>query len=893
MQKYVCFVLPLLLLGSLAQGQSDITQWGGTITTNTPMAYGSPSDLIVPNNGNLDYWTPSGTVTLGFQAVKSVVLSAYALGCGQYNTYGPTNWTLSGSNDGASWTILDTQTGQSFGSSSPQTYPLTANTTAFSYYQLSFTAFSTPGFLVLSQWQLFTLAPPPPPPAPVLNGNAISGTEANLTWTDSPGLTDSLYVERSTNGTNFSPVALPMTPGVLSYYDQTLTPSTTYYYRVRAKNGSGSTYSNVVQFKTSNLTGQSTDITTDGGSLSASADNVGTGEVATNLIDHNISTKWLVFAAQDPSGQLSAVYKPTGSYIVTGYGLTTANDNPPRDPGSWSFSASNDSVHWITLDTEANQLGNNAARLTNFNYFLSNPGTTAYKYYQITFTADNGASDGVAYQVGEWEIYGVDALSPAIPSGLTVTDSTVTSLTLSWSEAAGNPVDNFRLQRSTDGFTFATIDTLGAGLTSFVDKNLYDSTRYYYRLQALGSRSTAVSGWSDVASASTTFTPGLPLIPGQLTTAFVIDSVVGLQWVNRAYDATGIQIERSVDGINFIPIDSVSMGATTFNDSTVWPAFPYYYRVTAFNTQGSAAGYSNVDTVITTGFNDPPILTQINPPQNVCSNSAVYRFNLSGLTGGTIGTESTQQLTVTNITTDTVSAGFFSNLSFTPAVSNGVATFTVQGSGTAKYGDTATVIITVMDNGGTLNSGTDSATFSLQLVYTPFTVSISADKDTVNVPRYTIVHLTASTNYASTTPNYAWDNVPGIEGSLDNIILNAEPLAPTTYTVHATTTAGCTASAQINLVPIQGQLISNVITPNGDGINDTWIIWGISQYPNNTVKVFDRSGHLVYTKTGYTNDWNGTIDGRPLDEGAYYYIVDYGDGQKPVSGMLTIVRDHQ
>lgn len=85
---------------------------------------------------------------------------------------------------------------------------------------------------------------------------------------------------------------------------------------------------------------------------------------------------------------------------------------------------------------------------------------------------------------------------------------------------------------------------------------------------------------------------------------------------------------------------------------------------------------------------------------------------------------------------------------------------------------------------------------------------------------------------------------------------------------------------------------NNIISPNGDGRNDTWVIKNIDQYPNNAVKVMDKSGHVIYSKQGYTNDWGGTYNNGPLAQGTYYYVVDFGEGSDLVfKGFITIVRD--
>lgn len=87
---------------------------------------------------------------------------------------------------------------------------------------------------------------------------------------------------------------------------------------------------------------------------------------------------------------------------------------------------------------------------------------------------------------------------------------------------------------------------------------------------------------------------------------------------------------------------------------------------------------------------------------------------------------------------------------------------------------------------------------------------------------------------------------------------------------------------------------SNILTPNGDGKNDFWIVKDIELYPDNTVKIFDKGGRLVYQKKGYKNDWNGnywggTSHGKPAAQGSYLYVIDFGNG-KSTKGYLSIIR---
>ena len=84
-------------------------------------------------------------------------------------------------------------------------------------------------------------------------------------------------------------------------------------------------------------------------------------------------------------------------------------------------------------------------------------------------------------------------------------------------------------------------------------------------------------------------------------------------------------------------------------------------------------------------------------------------------------------------------------------------------------------------------------------------------------------------------------------------------------------------------------------SPNGDGINDVWTIEKILAYPNNVVKVFNRSGKLVFEQRSYQNDWNGesnqlsgNSNGYKLPVGPYIFMLDLGDGNAFVRGWLYI-----
>jgi len=83
-------------------------------------------------------------------------------------------------------------------------------------------------------------------------------------------------------------------------------------------------------------------------------------------------------------------------------------------------------------------------------------------------------------------------------------------------------------------------------------------------------------------------------------------------------------------------------------------------------------------------------------------------------------------------------------------------------------------------------------------------------------------------------------------------------------------------------------IVNNILTPNGDGKNDFFIVKGLEKYPANKLTIFDRGGRLIYATTNYQNNWDGYFNGKPLMEDTYYYMLDLGaDGS--IKGFISIL----
>jgi gliding motility-associated-like protein len=83
-------------------------------------------------------------------------------------------------------------------------------------------------------------------------------------------------------------------------------------------------------------------------------------------------------------------------------------------------------------------------------------------------------------------------------------------------------------------------------------------------------------------------------------------------------------------------------------------------------------------------------------------------------------------------------------------------------------------------------------------------------------------------------------------------------------------------------------------SPNGDGVNDRFVIKGIKDFPNSKLIIFNRWGNKIFEVKGYQNDWDGradnsmTVGTEVVPEGTYYYIIDLGNGDKPTKGFVYI-----
>ncbi|PZX11295.1 gliding motility-associated-like protein, partial [Breznakibacter xylanolyticus] len=88
-------------------------------------------------------------------------------------------------------------------------------------------------------------------------------------------------------------------------------------------------------------------------------------------------------------------------------------------------------------------------------------------------------------------------------------------------------------------------------------------------------------------------------------------------------------------------------------------------------------------------------------------------------------------------------------------------------------------------------------------------------------------------------------------------------------------------------------LVPDTFTPNGDGVNDRFVIPIVREYPINRLTIFNRWGNQVYVADNYRNDWDGrsstvTMGTNVLPEGTYFYVLTLGVESRLMKGIVYL-----
>jgi gliding motility-associated-like protein len=114
------------------------------------------------------------------------------------------------------------------------------------------------------------------------------------------------------------------------------------------------------------------------------------------------------------------------------------------------------------------------------------------------------------------------------------------------------------------------------------------------------------------------------------------------------------------------------------------------------------------------------------------------------------------------------------------------------------------------------------------------------------------------------------------------------------YSLYVEDAMGCSLPIELIEVGFDGYNgcieIPSGFTPNNDNIHDEWVIYGLYDFPNTIVKVYNRWGQEVFSSNGYNVPWDGKYNGVDLPTATYYYVIELNDSEKVYNGTVTIKR---
>jgi gliding motility-associated-like protein len=394
---------------------------------------------------------------------------------------------------------------------------------------------------------------------------------------------------------------------------------------------------------------------------------------------------------------------------------------------------------------------------------------------------------------------------------------------------------------------------------------------------------------------------------GQLSTlsVFQYSTDFTYQWFERTAGAlsTGKSLTRGTSGEYYYQATSTNPNCrvATSASAKLTVADP---PVAAFDApasacQGTEVNFKNNTTssgqsevFYTWSFGDSQSSTESNPVHIYTSSNPSYSVTLSAsYKSGACPRTATKSIAITTAVPPVMNSssgvyeicegqslvlslsGSFNNYSWSTGSTDASITVTQPGAYTAEV------------------KGSDGCTFKVTgtvAALAPPVVVASAKPETVEEGGSTQLE-------ASGLATYLWEPAISLsQADIPNPI--ATPTVSTLYTVKGKDDHGCNGETTIEVL-IKNATVSTKLkpslffSPNNDAINPYWVVENILDYPQCSVTIFDEKGVKVYEAKPYLNTWDGTINGRALPDGVYYFIIRC-DGQEktPRTGSITLLR---
>ncbi len=435
-----------------------------------------------------------------------------------------------------------------------------------------------------------------------------------------------------------------------------------------------------------------------------------------------------------------------------------------------------------------------------------------------------------------------------------------------------------------------------------------DAGIYSLQILAAGCSSNITKKLIDVASVPilpVTASPSATVCAGSTVTLSTSGTGFTYQWLNGGVPIAGktasnLSITQEGDYSLVVAISSPVCNQETAKTNVKFFTAPVAnFSVSTPTCKGVPVTFTDQSTadsrgalVYTWDFGNTLISTLKSPSTTyttVGSFNPQLTISYTGLSG--CSSSVTKPITISTPLIPTISA------SLNPICLGETSALSISGSFSAitwvgVTGSTSTVNVTQSGSYSVNTIDTNGCTSSASLavtskpLLTPFVAS--TDKPILKAGEQAQLSATSGAD------SYAWSPPGGLNNpSISNPI--ATPTTTTTYTVLAKKTAFCDAQSKVLISvdtvtdtsnePLNAPLL---FSPNGDTINDKWII------PNAkvdcTMTIYDGRGSQIYQKKGYNSEpWDGTYNGSVVPVGVYYYVFSCSSST-PITGSVLVVK---
>ncbi|HLO81057.1 MAG TPA: gliding motility-associated C-terminal domain-containing protein [Chitinophagaceae bacterium] len=542
--------------------------------------------------------------------------------------------------------------------------------------------------------------------------------------------------------------------------------------------------------------------------------------------------------------------------------------------------------------------------------------------YTVTGTTTAGCVDSVTVTV----TVGAALDAGTISANQTICNN-ITPAALSSATAAtgGSGTYTYQWQSSTDNVNFT--DIAGATSDSYAPGNLSATT--YFRRKASDAVTSALSNTVTITvnllpvmsvspAAPTIFPLGTVALTASGANTYSWAPATGLSATTGAtvtaspaattiYTVTGTAVGGCIDSVKVTVTVSAALdgGAIAASQTICKSTAPAALTSTTAATGGSGTytyqWQSSTDNIT---FTDIAGATSAGYAPGTLTQTTYYRRKVSDAVTSVLS--NTVTITVSVVTKPTVTAaGATTFCTGGSVVLNGSTATTyawykngtaIAGATTQSYTATASgryvLITTNVDN-----CKSDSSNAITVIANDPPAAPAAISGDTVVIARYPYSY-TATPSAGATS--YIWTLPSGWSGTSTTNSINATSGSSSGNITVIAVANGCNSPATTLKVRVKYEnvTIPDVITPNGDGFNDRWVILKPAGMKVKA-SIFNRWGQQVYKSDDYRNDWNGTgtggFLGNNLPNGTYFYVVELSgagiNGTEIRKGSITLKRD--